>query len=115
MTEDLYKKALAIQDRLVKWRRDIHAHPELGLEEHRTAKLVYETLEEVGIETKTGLSETGVVGLIKGTGGKTVALRADMDALPIREETDVPYKSKVPGVMHACAHDGEFANTFHNQ
>jgi len=109
MTEDLYKKALAIQDRLVKWRRDIHAHPELGLEEHRTAKLVYETLEEVGIETKTGLSETGVVGLIKGTGGKTVALRADMDALPIQEDTDVPYKSKVPGVMHACGHDGHTA------
>ncbi len=89
-------------------RHDIHAHPELGLEEHRTAKLVAERLRAWGIETTEGVGGTGVVGTIKGRlpGQRAVGLRADMDALALIEQTDLPYASKTPGKMHACGHDG---------
>ena len=91
-------------------RRTIHQNPELGNEEFETQKLVEATLDELGIEHHR-LAGTGVVGLIKGAKpGKTVLLRADMDALPIQEEVDVPFKSQVPNVMHACGHDGHTAN-----
>jgi len=87
-------------------RRDLHQNPELGLEEHRTNTRVRGLLDELGIEYEDGLGGTGVLGLINGTGeGKVVALRADMDALPIQDEKNVPYASKVPGTMHACGHD----------
>ncbi|TMV72252.1 amidohydrolase, partial [Thioclava sp. BHET1] len=88
-------------------RRDLHQHPELGFEEHRTAALVAETLRGWGIEVTTGIGKTGVVGVIPGNRpGRRIGLRADMDALPIHEQTNLPYASKHPGVMHACGHDG---------
>ncbi len=88
-------------------RQDIHAHPELGLEEHRTADLVARKLEEWGIEVHRGIGVTGVVGVLRsGNGPGAVGLRADMDALPIEEANDVPYRSTAKGVMHACGHDG---------
>lgn len=91
-------------------RHDLHQHPELGFEEHRTAGLVAATLSDLGIETRTGVGGTGVVGLLRGSSpGKTVALRADMDALCIQEESDLPYRSQHDGRMHACGHDGHMA------
>jgi hippurate hydrolase len=87
-------------------RRDLHEHPELGFQETRTAAIVAEKLRGWGIETATGIGGTGVVGVLKGARpGRTVALRADMDALPIDERTNLPWASKTPGVMHACGHD----------
>ncbi|HEY1081063.1 MAG TPA: amidohydrolase [Prosthecobacter sp.] len=92
--------------KLVETRRDIHAHPELSNEEGRTASLVAERLHALGLEVKTGVAKHGVVAVLKGgQEGKCVAVRADMDALPIRELRAVPYRSKNPGVMHACGHD----------
>jgi amidohydrolase len=92
---------------LTKIRHTIHAHPELGLEEHRTAALVAKELTELGIEVHTGVGTTGVVGVLRvGDGTQKIGLRADMDALPIEEETNVAYSSRNPGRMHACGHDG---------
>ena len=92
---------------LTEIRRDIHAHPELGLEEHRTADLVARKLEEWGIEVHRGVGGTGVVGVLRdGNGEAAIGLRADMDALPIEEANDLPYRSRNPGRMHACGHDG---------
>ena len=94
------------------WRRDIHAHPELLYDVHRTAAEVAEKLKSFGCDdVVTGIGRTGVVGVIKGRkpGNKAVGLRADMDALPIEEDTGLPYKSTVPGKMHACGHDGHTA------
>ncbi len=88
-------------------RRDIHANPELGLEEHRTADLVAQKLEEWGIEVHRGVGGTGVVGVLRsGNGQATIGLRADMDALPIEEANDFAYRSRNAGKMHACGHDG---------
>lgn len=88
-------------------RRDFHEHPELGMEEVRTSGIVKKLLEEWGIETHINIGKTGVVGVLKGNGGggPTIGLRADMDALPIHEKTNLPFSSKTPGVMHACGHD----------
>src|SRR5262249_50877634 len=95
------------------WRRDIHAHPELLYDVHRTAASVADKLKAFGCdEVVTGLGRTGVVGVIRGNRGdasKVIGLRADMDALPILEANDVPYKSTVPGKMHDCGHDGHTA------
>lgn len=88
-------------------RQDLHANPELGFEEHRTARIVAERLESWGVEVHRGVGRTGVVGLIrKGTSRRAIALRADMDALPIRELNRFPHASQVDGRMHACGHDG---------
>jgi amidohydrolase len=88
-------------------RRDLHANPELGLAEHRTASLVAERLEAWGIEVHRGVGGTGVVGVLRnGNGPHAVGLRADLDALPIMEANDLPYRSRTSGVMHACGHDG---------
>ncbi len=95
------------QDELAAFRQDLHAHPELGLEEHRTADRVASLLESWGIEVHRGVGKTGVVGVLRsGNGQASIGLRADMDALPIIEATGVPYASTTPGVMHACGHDG---------
>ncbi len=95
------------QNELTAIRQDIHAHPELGLQEHRTADLVASKLEEWGIEVHRGIGGTGVVGVLRaGNGPGAIGLRADMDALPIKEATNLPYASSQPGVMHACGHDG---------
>ena len=98
---------------ITEWRRDFHAHPELLYDVHRTASSVADKLKAFGCdEVVTGIGRTGVVGVIRGQKGKsnkTIGLRADMDALPIEEATDLPYKSTVPGKMHACGHDGHTA------
>ena len=93
---------------LVRDRRDLHQHPELGFKETRTGTLVEERLRGLGYDVKTGVGRTGIVGL-KGTGARCVLLRADMDALPIEEANEVPYRSRHPGAMHACGHDGHVA------
>ena len=95
-------------DDLTAWRRDFHAHPELGFEEHRTAGIVAEKLQEFGIEVHRGLATTGVVGTLRGNqpGDRVIALRADMDALPMPEANDFEHASQNPGKMHACGHDG---------
>jgi len=102
-----------LQREITEWRHDLHAHPELLFDVTRTAGTVAEKLREFGCdEVVTGLGRTGVVGVIRGRKGqseKVIGLRADMDALPIEEATDLPYKSKVPGKMHACGHDGHTA------
>jgi len=99
-----------LHSEITEWRRDFHAHPELLFDVHRTASIVAEKLREFGCdEVVTGIGRTGVVGIIKGqanTSGRTVGLRADMDALPIEEATNVDYASTIPGAMHACGHDG---------
>ncbi len=93
-------------DDLTAIRRDFHEHPELGMEEVRTSGIVAKLLTGWGIEVHTGIGKTGVVGVLKGKGGgKTIGLRADMDALPIDERSNLPFASKTPGVMHACGHD----------
>lgn len=97
----------AFQDDMTAWRRDIHAHPELGFEENRTADIVAEKLEEFGLEVHRGLATTGVVGSLRvGNSQKTIGLRADMDALPIVEGNTFNYRSRHDGKMHACGHDG---------
>lgn len=88
------------------WRRDFHMHPELAYHEHRTSALVAKHLENFGITVHKGYAGTGVVGVLKTGDGPNIGLRADMDALPILEQTQKPYQSKTPGVMHACGHDG---------
>jgi amidohydrolase len=108
------ERAPELTGKVVAWRRDIHAHPELGNREFRTAKLVADHLRALDLEVKTGVAHTGVVGVLRGgLPGPVVALRADMDALPVAEEVDVPFASKARGefegkdvgVMHACGHD----------
>ena len=98
---------------ITEWRRDIHENPEILFETHRTSALVAEKLKEFGCdEIVTGIGRTGVVGVIKGksdSSGKVIGLRADMDALPMNEETGLPYASKTPNAMHACGHDGHTA------
>jgi len=102
-----------LHNEITAWRRDIHAHPELMFDVHRTAASVAEKLKAFGCdEVVTGLGRTGVVGVIrgnKGQSGKVIGLRADMDALPIQEATNVPHQSTTPGKMHACGHDGHTA------
>jgi amidohydrolase len=108
----------SIEPKVIAWRRDLHEHPELSNRESRTAKLVAEQLGRLGLQVQTGVAHTGVVGFLKGgRPGPTVALRADMDALPVTEKTDVPFKShatasyrgETVGVMHACGHDSHTA------
>lgn len=114
----VFAAAQKVQPKVVAWRRDIHQHPELGNNEVRTAKLVADHLKKLGIEVRTGVAKTGVVGVLKGgKPGPVVALRADMDALPVTEQTGLPFASKVrttfngqeTGVMHACGHDAHVA------
>ena len=107
MTQSPIDKARTYQGELSAIRRDIHAHPELGLEEVRTAELVAKKLEEWGLEVHRNVGVTGVVGVLRnGNGQAAVGLRADMDALPILEASGLPHASRNPGKMHACGHDG---------
>ncbi|MCG8534421.1 MAG: M20 family metallopeptidase [Pseudomonadales bacterium] len=97
-------------DAMQSWRRDIHAHPELGFKEFRTAKIVADLLTQWGMEVHTGLAGTGVVGkLVSGNGSRVIGLRADMDALPMQELNEFPHKSTCDGVFHGCGHDGHTA------
>ena len=101
------KRIAEFHDDLTNWRRDIHAHPELGFAEHRTSDLVAQKLAEFGYEVFRGIGRTGVVGrLSAGTSPRSIGLRADMDALPIEEATNLTYRSRHEGRMHACGHDG---------
>jgi len=100
----------AVQERVVAWRRDIHRHPELSNREARTANLVAQHLRSLGMEVRTGMAHHGVVGILRGgRPGPVVALRADMDALPVTERTGLPFASIHDGVMHACGHDAHTA------
>jgi len=99
-----------LKDYVITWRRRIHAAPELSFHEVLTSKSIATELKRLGWQVKTGVGGTGVIGLLKGkVAGRTVALRADMDALPVQEENDVPYRSQNTGRMHACGHDGHCA------
>ena len=112
MIEEIKRLAEALGPVALATREHLHAHPELSLQETRTAALVQEKLQAFGVdEIVTGMARTGVVGVIRGRGesGRAIGLRADMDALPIHEETNLPYASRNPGVMHACGHDGHTA------
>ncbi|HHJ06458.1 MAG TPA: amidohydrolase [Anaerolineae bacterium] len=102
-------KAKNIKDTLVKLRRTIHQHPELGFEEYQTGALVANTLNDLGIEIQTGVGRTGVVARLGNGNGPRIGVRADMDALPILEANEVEYKSQAPGKMHACGHDAHTA------
>lgn len=104
----MLKRAQEIADQLLAWRREFHMHPELGFRETRTAARVAEVLNALGYRVRTGVGRTGVVAE-RGEGHPTIAIRADMDALPIQEANDAPYASQVPGVMHACGHDAHTA------
>ena len=104
----MLKQAHAISEELIEWRRDFHMHPEIGFELHRTSKIVADELEKMGYRVKRGVGKTGVVAEI-GEGGKVVAIRADMDALPILEQNQVEYVSQNKGAMHACGHDSHTA------
>ena len=117
---EIERRSSEIASRLVTWRRDIHQHPELSFQETRTAALVAAHLKSLGLEVQTGVGVNGVVGILRGGrpgGGPVVALRADMDALPVTEQVDLPFKSTVRaqyngqevGVMHACGHDNHVA------
>ncbi len=101
-------QGIALQE-FIRIRRDLHAHPELGFREHRTAALVARLLEQWGYEVTTGLGGTGVVGQLRRGEGRRLGLRADMDALPVQEKTGLSWASVSPGVMHACGHDGHTA------
>ncbi len=108
--DDIKKLVTGATEALIALRRDIHAHPELGYREERTAALVENALSGLGLEDVRRVTGTGVTGLLKGGWpGPVLLLRADMDALPLNEDSDLPYKSQNPGVMHACAHDGHTA------
>jgi len=114
LASEIDARVAAVLPRVVEWRRDIHQHPELGFQETRTSALVAAELTRLGLEVRTGVGRTGVVGVLRGAlPGPVVALRADMDALPVTEQVDLPFKSTVRtqyggqevGVMHACGHD----------
>ena len=107
---NIHPKISALKNTIIKTRRDIHQHPELSFKEFRTSKLIADKLEHYGIQVERNIGKTGVVGTLSGNKkGKTIALRADMDALPIQETGDVSYKSINDGVMHACGHDAHVA------
>jgi amidohydrolase len=107
---ELLNAARGMAGEIVADRRDIHAHPELGYKENRTSELVADRLSKLGIDVRTGVGGTGVIGVMEGgKPGKTVLLRADMDGLPIQEVSERPYTSQNAGVMHACGHDGHTA------
>lgn len=114
MRETLFKRLDDLYPEMVEFRRDLHTHPELSHHEVETPGKVADFLRGLGLEVRTGVGGRGVVGTLKGKKpGRTVALRADFDALPIQDEKDVPYKSKVDGVMHACGHDVHTSGLLH--
>src|SRR5712692_7780460 len=102
----LLEEVKEFEPRIIELRRRVHQHPELAYHEVKTDRLVANLLRSLGVEVRTGVGGTGVLGVLKGRSpGKVVALRADMDALPVEEMVNLPFKSKVKGVMHACGHD----------
>ncbi len=118
LTAEIDRRAKEVEARVVTWRRDLHQHPELGNHETRTSALIADHLRRLGLEVRTGVAHTGVIGILRGgKPGKVVALRSELDALPVTEQVDVPFASKVRstwngqevGVMHACGHDAHMA------
>ncbi|WP_342508771.1 M20 family metallopeptidase [Sporosarcina sp. FSL K6-2383] len=110
MKEQLFEKLDSAFEDMIVIRRHLHMHPELSFKEEKTAQYIYDFYADLGVDVQMGVGGNGVVARVKGgRPGKTVALRADFDALPIQDDKDVPYKSTVPGVMHACGHDGHTA------
>ncbi len=110
MSQSIQSAALALRPWLSEIRRAVHMKPELCYEEHETSRLIVEHLKDFGLQVQAGVAETGVVGLLEtGRPGPTIGIRADMDALPIHESNDVPYKSQHPGKMHACGHDAHLS------
>lgn len=111
MSESIMQYAQSLLPEMIEMRRDFHRHPEIGFQEHRTSKIVADRLKKLGYEVQAGVAETGVVGLLRGSkpDGPTLAIRAEMDALPLQEETDHDFRSQNDGFMHACAHDGHMA------
>src|SRR6185295_17904925 len=108
--EGITQAADGLSDEIVALRRKIHEHPELAFEEQQTAARVEEFLSRLGIACRTGVGKTGIVALLQGgKPGPTIAIRADMDALPINEPVGLPFASKIPGKMHACGHDAHTA------
>lgn len=108
--QQMWQRLDELYEEMVAWRRDFHRYPELSFQEERTPRIIAERLRAFGIEVREGVGGRGVVGRLEtGRAGRTVALRADFDALPIQEETGVEYQSVIPGVMHACGHDGHTA------
>ncbi|MEA4893174.1 MAG: amidohydrolase [Peptococcaceae bacterium] len=106
---NIKKEAAELREEMIALRRDFHQHPELGLQEVRTSRIIEDYLKELGLKVRR-CTETGVIGVLKGgRPGKTILLRCDIDALPIQEETGLPFSSENPGVMHACGHDGHTA------
>jgi len=105
----MLKQAHNMQEDIIEWRREFHTHPELGFHEERTSARVAEELEKLGYTVRRGVGRTGVVADLGEAGGRCIAVRADMDALPILEENDVPYRSQNDGTMHACGHDSHTA------
>jgi metal-dependent amidase/aminoacylase/carboxypeptidase family protein len=103
--ESIFAGVGAMLDDLEELYKDVHRHPELWMQEERTAGLAAERLQTAGFEVTTGVGKTGVVGLLRNGDGPTVMLRADMDALPVQEQTGLDYASETDGVMHACGHD----------
>ena len=106
---NIHPRIAAIEQQLIAWRRHFHQHPETGFEEHDTGRYIVEQLQGIDVEIQHPVAQTGVVALMSNGDGPTIALRADMDALPIQETGDVPYKSTRDGVMHACGHDAHMA------
>ncbi len=110
MSVKILSEVKAIKNEIIANRREFHKHPELGFKEHHTAKFIADKLKSYGVDVKSGIGKTGVIGDLQGkSSGKTIALRADMDALPVQETGNVSYKSQNDGVMHACGHDGHMA------
>ena len=107
---DFRAEAEQMREQLVAWRRDFHMHPELGYQEHRSAEIITERLRQLGYQVQTGIAHTGIVGLLQGKeAGPVVMVRFDMDALPIKEESEAEYASQNPGIMHACGHDAHMS------
>ncbi|HHY17571.1 MAG TPA: amidohydrolase, partial [Firmicutes bacterium] len=106
--EQILAMAKDIEPEIINWRRTVHRYPELGMETPRTSEFIEDTLKSMGIEVKKAAGY-GVVGTLRGSGHRTIAVRADIDALPVTEETGLPYASEVPGRMHACGHDAHVA------
>jgi len=110
LLEEWHEEVGKVYDQMVAWRRHLHENPELPFQEVQTARMVGDILAGYGIKVQRNVGGHGVVGILKGgSPGPTIALRADMDVLPIQQENDVPYKSQVPNVMHACGHDAHTA------
>ncbi len=107
---EIEQRVSGVRDEMIRLRRDFHRHPEPGFRESRTAGIIADYLRNLGMEVREGVGRTGVVGVLRGNApGRTLMLRADMDALPIQEKSSSPYRSTNPGVMHACGHDGHMA------